>query len=54
MARVVSLIRSESLSDVAQYAYAATAPSGGRLIFSAVACPFDGRAGDYAAQAEKR
>ncbi|MCB5282016.1 Rid family hydrolase [Arthrobacter sp. AL08] len=58
MARVVSLIRSDSLADVAQYAYAATAPSGARLIFLAGACPLnaDGSTagvGDYTAQAEK-
>lgn len=58
MARAVSLIRSDSLADVAQYAYAATAPSGARLIFLAGSCPLnaDGSTagvGDYAAQAEK-
>jgi enamine deaminase RidA (YjgF/YER057c/UK114 family) len=58
MTRVITLIRSDSLADVAQYAYAATAPSGARLIFLAGACPLnaDGStagAGDYAAQAEK-
>lgn len=58
MARVVSLIRSDSLSDAAQYAYAATAPSGARLIFLAGACPLnvDGSTagvGDYAAQTKK-
>ncbi|WP_407937103.1 RidA family protein [Kineosporia babensis] len=50
------LIRSPSLSDVAEYAYAATAPAGSRLIFLAGACPLavDGSVvgvGDYAAQA---
>jgi enamine deaminase RidA (YjgF/YER057c/UK114 family) len=44
------------LSDVAQYAYAATAPVGARLIFLAGACPLnrDGSTagiGNYAAQA---
>lgn len=58
MARVVSLIRSDSLAEVAQYACAATAPSGARLVFMAGACPLnaDGStagAGDYEAQAEK-
>lgn len=38
---VVKLIRSGSLSDVAQYAYAATAPSDARLIYLAGACPLD-------------
>lgn len=58
MVRAVSLIRTDSLADVAQYAYAATAPSGARLIFLAGACPLnaDGSTagvGDCAAQAEK-
>jgi len=52
----VQLIRSDVLSDVAQYAYAATAPAGARLIFLAGACPLDGDGatigvGDTAAQA---
>jgi enamine deaminase RidA (YjgF/YER057c/UK114 family) len=55
---VVRLIRSSSLSDVAQYAYAATAPKGARFIFLAGACPLedDGSTagiGDYAGQAAK-
>jgi enamine deaminase RidA (YjgF/YER057c/UK114 family) len=55
---VVRLIRSGSLSDVAEYAYAATAPARSRLIFLAGACPLnaDGStaaAGDYAGQAAK-
>ncbi|MEV6697283.1 RidA family protein [Streptomyces sp. NPDC051453] len=58
MPRAVSLIRSSSLSDVAEYAYAATAPAEARLIFLAGACPLneDGSTvavGDYAAQAAK-
>jgi enamine deaminase RidA (YjgF/YER057c/UK114 family) len=58
MPRAVSLIRSDSLADVARYAYAATAPSDARLIFLAGACPLneDGSTagvGDYQAQAEK-
>lgn len=58
MPRAVTLIYSDSLSDVAQYAYAATAPSDARLIFLAGACPLnkDGSIagiGDYAAQAAK-
>ncbi|MEU3960118.1 Rid family hydrolase [Streptomyces buecherae] len=58
MARAVSLIRSASLSDVAEYAYAATAPANARLIFLAGACPLnaDGSTaavGDYAGQAAK-
>jgi enamine deaminase RidA (YjgF/YER057c/UK114 family) len=52
----VELIRASNLSDVAQYAYAATAPSDARLIFLAGACPLerDGTTaapGDYAGQA---
>ncbi|SFK56605.1 Enamine deaminase RidA, house cleaning of reactive enamine intermediates, YjgF/YER057c/UK114 family [Streptosporangium canum] len=58
MPSAITLIRSTSLSDVAQYAYAATAPSGSRLIFLAGACPLneDGSTaaiGDYAGQAAK-
>lgn len=53
---VVTLIRSHALSDVAQYAYAATAPAGARMIFLAGSCPLDEDGatvgqGDYAAQA---
>jgi enamine deaminase RidA (YjgF/YER057c/UK114 family) len=52
------LIRSASLSGVAEYAYAATAPAQARLIFLAGACPIneDGSTaaiGDYAGQAAK-
>jgi enamine deaminase RidA (YjgF/YER057c/UK114 family) len=58
MARAVTLIRAAALSDVAEYAYAATAPAGSRLIFLAGACPLneDGSTaapGDYAGQAAK-
>ncbi|MGW7290017.1 RidA family protein [Streptomyces sp. NPDC054847] len=58
MARAVTLIRSASLSDIAEYAYAATAPAEARLIFLAGACPLndDGSTaaiGDYAGQALK-
>ncbi|GAA2657111.1 RidA family protein [Streptomyces aculeolatus] len=58
MPRAVTLIRSASLSDVAEYAYAATAPPEARLIFAAGACPLnaDGSTaavGDYAGQAAK-
>ncbi|MFE6995831.1 RidA family protein [Microbacterium sp. NPDC057659] len=56
MMTAVSLIRASALSDVAQYAYAATAPKDARLIFLAGACPLndDGTTaavGDYAGQA---
>ncbi|AJT65592.3 hypothetical protein T261_3931 [Streptomyces lydicus] len=52
------MIRSASLSGVAEYAYAATAPAGARLIFLAGACPLnqDGSTaavGDFAGQAAK-
>lgn len=58
MAKAVTLIRSSKLSDVAEYAYAATAPAEARLVFLAGACPLneDGTTagvGDYAAQAAK-
>jgi enamine deaminase RidA (YjgF/YER057c/UK114 family) len=58
MSHPVTLIRSGSLSGVAEYAYAATALAGSRLIFLAGACPLneDGSTaavGDYAGQAAK-
>jgi enamine deaminase RidA (YjgF/YER057c/UK114 family) len=54
----ITLIRSASLSSVAEYAYAATAPAQSRLIFLAGACPLneDGSTaaiGDYVGQAAK-
>lgn len=57
-ASAVRLIRAEQLSGVAEYAYAATAPAGTRLIFLAGACPLadDGSTvavGDYAGQASR-
>jgi enamine deaminase RidA (YjgF/YER057c/UK114 family) len=56
--RAITLIRSASLSGVAEYAYAATAPAESRLIFLAGACPLneDGSTaavGDYVGQAAK-
>ena len=58
MSATVTLIRSAALSDKAEYAYAATAPSNARLIFLAGSCPLnhDGSTagvGDYAVQAAK-
>ncbi|MGV9989400.1 RidA family protein [Streptomyces sp. NPDC003374] len=58
MARAITLIRSAALSDVAEYAYAATAPAEARLVFLAGACPLndDGSTaavGEYAGQARK-
>jgi enamine deaminase RidA (YjgF/YER057c/UK114 family) len=58
MPRAVSLIRSSTLSDVAEYAYAATAPAEARLIFLAGSCPLDAdgatvAVGDYAGQARR-
>lgn len=52
----VKLIRASNLSDVAEYAYAATAPKDARLIFLAGSCPLneDGTTaavGDFAGQA---
>jgi enamine deaminase RidA (YjgF/YER057c/UK114 family) len=54
----ITLIRSAALSDIAEYAYAATAPAESRLIFLAGSCPLneDGSTaaiGDYAGQAAK-
>jgi len=54
----VQLIRATTLSDVAEYAYAATAPKDARLIFLAGSCPLneDGTTaaiGDYAGQAQQ-
>ena len=56
MNSAVTLIRSAALSDVAEYAYAATVPPGVRLVFTAGACPLNGdgttaAVGDYAGQA---
>ena len=58
MPHAITLIRSASLSSVAEYAYAATAPARSRLIFLAGACPLneDGSTaaiGNYAGQAAK-
>lgn len=52
------LIRSSSLPDRAQYADAAAAPPGTRLVFLAGSCPLDAAgntvgAGDYRRQAEQ-
>ena len=58
MAKTVTLIRSSTLSGVAEYAYAATAPADARLIFLAGSCPLEAdgttaAVGDYAGQAAK-
>jgi enamine deaminase RidA (YjgF/YER057c/UK114 family) len=58
VAGAVTLIRSAMLSDAAEYAYAATAPAGARLVFLAGACPLEkdgttAAVGDYAGQAAK-
>jgi enamine deaminase RidA (YjgF/YER057c/UK114 family) len=58
MPHAVKLVRSASLSGVAEYAYASTASAGSRLIFLAGACPLneDGSTAavdDYAGQAAK-
>lgn len=56
MSDAITLIRSDLLSGVAQYAYAAVVPAGARLVFLAGACPLDENGatvgvGDYGAQA---
>lgn len=58
MPKAVTLIRSASLSGVAEYAYAATAPAEARLIFLAGSCPLDPEGatvgvGDVRAQAAR-
>ena len=58
MKRAVTLIGSDLLSDVAEYAYAATAPASARFVFLAGACPLESdgstvAVGDYAGQAVK-
>jgi len=55
---VVALIRSDELSDAAEYAYASSVPASARLLFLAGSCPLnvDGSTaavGDVAGQAEK-
>ncbi|TPX03711.1 RidA family protein [Schumannella luteola] len=52
----MTLLRSTRLSEVAEYAYAATVPAGTRLIHLAGSCPLDAdgatvAVGDYAGQA---
>ena len=52
------LVRPSELTDQAPYAYAAVAPPGARLVFTAGACPLDRDGetvapGDVAAQAEQ-
>lgn len=56
MAAAVRLIRSDALSDVAQYAHASSVDPGARVIVLAGACPLEpdgsvAAVGDYAAQA---
>lgn len=58
MPKAVTLIRSASLSGVAEYACAATAPADARLIFLAGSCPLDAdgatvAVGDVRAQAAR-
>ncbi|VXC67037.1 RidA family protein [Arthrobacter sp. 9V] len=58
MPSAVTLVRTNTLSATAEYAYAATVPASARLIFLAGSCPLnkDGTTagiGDYAAQAAK-
>ncbi|HLT09174.1 MAG TPA: RidA family protein [Micromonosporaceae bacterium] len=54
----VTLVRSAQLSDVAEYAYAASVRMPARLVFTAGACPLDGEGntvspGDYVGQAHQ-
>jgi enamine deaminase RidA (YjgF/YER057c/UK114 family) len=54
----VTLIRSKALTEEVPYAYAAIAPSGAHLVFTAGACPLDEAGetvapGDIVAQAER-
>ena len=56
MSSSVQLIRTQALSHVAEYAYAAAVSADARLIFLAGACPLDANGttvavGDYAGQA---
>ncbi|WP_163513727.1 RidA family protein [Fodinicola acaciae] len=58
MTSSVRLVRSTTLSPVAEYAYAATVDPPARLVFAAGACPLDADGatvgvGDYAAQARQ-
>ncbi|MBO1767519.1 Rid family hydrolase [Allobranchiibius sp. GilTou38] len=58
MTSAVRLIRSSTLTDTVEYAYAATAPAGSRWIFLAGSCPLDDEGGvvgrgDVAAQAHQ-
>lgn len=58
MANGVRLIRSDVLSDVAQYAYAASVDAGARIVVLAGACPLEtdgsvAAVGDYVSQAGK-
>jgi enamine deaminase RidA (YjgF/YER057c/UK114 family) len=58
MSSPVRLVRSGTLSDVAEYAYGAVVDPGSRLVFAAGACPLDDDGntvgvGDYAAQARQ-
>lgn len=41
MPNAVQLIRASNLSEVVEYAYAATAPKDARLIFLAGSCPLN-------------
>lgn len=58
MSEVVRLVRSGSLSDVAEYAYGAVVEPGARLVLTAGACPLDADGntvgvGDHVAQARQ-
>lgn len=54
----ITLVRSRILTQDVDYAYAATAPTGARMVWTAGACPLDESGatvavGDYAGQAEQ-
>ena len=58
MSGAVTLVRNEELTSVVQYAYAATAQSPARVVWTAGACPLDEHGatvavGDYAGQADQ-
>ena len=58
MSDVVKLVRSDELSDVAEYAYAASVSPPARFVYAAGACPLDQDGatvcpGDYAGQARQ-
>ncbi|NYH55199.1 MULTISPECIES: RidA family protein [Nocardiopsis] len=56
--KAVTLIRSQTLTEAVEYAYAATVRAPARVVWTAGACPLDAEGGtvavgDYAGQAEQ-